>query len=244
MNILKWVAVIVIAFFVGYFSRSPEPVVAPEVIADCLRLDAFKEVQSALQEGQERFERLKAAKAESKASSSRMDEQEKIAEQPVPDIYRQKIPENAIPLAGTGIDPKDYPSKSESNITDEEIDNLVAAPFNESLKRTIGPLREKYKSFAEATEQSDWDSNTQNRMTDALLGNQYSKFIELESLICRADYCEIRGRESKSGVFGLIMSEMMLQDWWKMGHSQWTNGIDSNAFYALITKAPEMQGQQ
>lgn len=244
MNILKWVLVIAVAYVVGYFSRSPERVVAPEVIADCLRLDAFKEVQSALQEGQERFERLEAAKVESKASSSKMNEQKKIAEQPVPDIYPQKMPGNDISLAGPGVDPKDYPPKGESNITDEEIDKLVAAPFNETLKRTSGPLREKYKSFAEATEQSDWDTNTQNRMTDALLGNQYSKFIELESLICRADYCEIRGRESKSGVFGLIMSEMMLQDWWKMGHSQWTNGIDSSAFYALITKAPEMPGQQ
>lgn len=243
MNILKWVAVIVIAYVVGYFSRSPESVVAPEVIADCLRMDAFKEVQSALQEDQERVKRLKAAATESKASSSRMNDQGKIAEQPVPDMYPQKMPENAVPLVGLGVDPKDYPPKGESNITDEEIDKLVAAPFNASLKRTSGPLREKYKSFAEATEQSDWDTNTQNRMTDALLGNQYSKFIELESLICRADYCEIRGRESKSGVFGLIMSEMMLQDWWKMGHSQWTNGIDSNAFYALITKAPEIPGQ-
>ena len=243
MNILKWVLIIIIAYVAGYFSRAPETVVAPEVIADCLRMDAFKEVQSALQEDQERVKRLKAAATESKASSSKMNDQEKIAEQPVPDMYPQKMPENAVPLAGLGVDPKDYPPKGESNITDEEIDNLVVAPFNESLKRTSGPLREKYKSFAEATEQSDWDTNTQNRMRDALLGNQYSKFIELESLICRADYCEIRGRESKSGVFGLIMSEMMLQDWWEMGHSQWTNGIDSNAFYALITKAPEIHGQ-
>lgn len=244
MNILKWVLVIVVAYVARYFSHFPDadPVSGQvsSVSEVCPQsMSASDDVDKGLQHDRERSQRLEKTKQEAKANSSQSKAQEKIVEQPVPDSYPKEKMGAPFPLTGAGFDPKDFPPVEESNITNEEIDKLVAAPFNETLKRTRGPLREKYKDFAEATEQNDWDINTQNRMTDVLLGNQYSKFIELESLICRADYCEIRGRELKPNVFGLIMSEMMLQDWWKMGHSQWTNGMEDGTFYALIAKAPE-----
>lgn len=235
MNILKWVAVIVIAFFVGYFSRSPESVVTPEVIGDCLRLDAFKEVQSALQEDQARVNRLESAATESKASSSKMNRQEKVVEPPVPDQLGQGQAEN--PIATPYVDPsQSQTSQVKSNISDEEIDKLVPAPYNESLKRSNGPLREKYKEFVNSDHQEEWDRNTQNRITDALLGNTYSKFIELESVACKVNYCEVRGRELKPGVINLIFSEMTLQDWWDMGMSHLSSGATDNTFYGLYMR--------
>lgn len=236
MNILKWVAVVVIAYVVGYFSRAPEPVVAPEVIADCLRMDAFKEVQSALQEDQERVKRLKASATESRASSSRMNDQEKIAEQPVSDQLRQPQAEssNATPY----VDPnQQQASQATSNISNEEIDKLVPVPYNEILKRINGPIREKYKEFAESNQQEDWDRNTQNRITDALLGHSYSKFIELESVTCKASLCEVRGRELKPQVINLIFAELQLQEWWDMGTSHLTTGMDK-VFYGLLMRRP------
>jgi hypothetical protein len=236
MNILKWVAVIVIAYAVGYFSRSPEPVVAPEVIADCLRLDAFKEVQSALQEGQERVERLKVAATASKASSSKMNEQEKVAEQPVQDQLQQG--QTKSPVAPPYVDPnQSQASQATSNISDEEIDKLVPVPYNEILKRMKGPIREKYKEFAESNQQEDWDRNTQNRIADALLGHSYSKFIELESVTCKASLCEVRGRELKPQVINLIFAELQLQEWWDMGASHLTTGMDK-VFYGLLMRRP------
>lgn len=243
MQILKWVLVIVIAYVAGYFSHFPDadPVSAEAsfVPEGCpAPLSAFDEIETALQEDRERVKRLEKTKQESNASSSKMNGQEKNAAQQIPDQLQEG--QSKSPITTLDVDPNQpQTSHIESNLSDEEIDKLVAAPFNETLKRTRGPLREQYKNFAEATNQNDWDINTQNRMTDALLGNQYSKFIELESLICRANYCEIRGRELKPNVFGLIMSEMMMQDWWKMGHSLSTNGMKDGAFYALITKATE-----
>jgi hypothetical protein len=242
MNILKWVLVIVIAYMAGYFLHIPD---ADSISAQasfgpvgCLPpFSAFDDIETALQEDRERVKRLEKTKSERNASLSKMNGQEKVAAQNKPDQLPQDQAEN--PIATPYVDPNQpQASQVKSNISDEEIDKLVPAPYNDALKRSNGPLREKYKSFAEATEQNDWDINTQNRMTDALLGNQYSKFIELESLKCRVDYCEVRGRELKPNVFSLIMSEMMLQDWWQMGHSQWSNGMDNGAFYALITKGP------
>ncbi|HTF96137.1 MAG TPA: hypothetical protein VL995_08400 [Cellvibrio sp.] len=239
MNILKWVLVIAIAYVAGYFSHFPlmnQPVKNSLVSDDCPSLSSVTDIEKEAQLDRESLQRVEKRKQGATENSSQSKTQGTA--QSGSDKHSQEKLRDSIPPASVGIDPASSLPMGESNITDEEIDNLVAAPFNETLKKVRGPLREKYKSFAEATEQNDWDINTQNRMTDALLGNQYSKFIELESLICRADYCEIRGRELKPNVFSLIMSEMMLQDWWKMGHSQWTNGMDDGTFYALITKAP------
>ena len=235
MNIVKWVLVIVVAYVVGYFSRSPEPVVAPEVIADCLRLDGLKDVHSALEQDRARMQRVENAKTQSKASSSTMNKPEKVAVQQAPDQLPQGQTPNPIPAPY--VDPyQQQASQTPSKISDEEIDKLVPAPYNEALKRTHGPLREKYKEFADSNQQEDWDRTTQNRITDALLGNTYSKFIELESVVCKVNFCEVRGRELKPQVINLLFSEMMLQDWWDMGMSNLSSGAIDNTFYGLYMR--------
>ncbi|PUA27663.1 MAG: hypothetical protein B0W54_14025 [Cellvibrio sp. 79] len=234
MNVLKWVVVIDTAFSVGYFSRSPEPVAAPEV-ADCLRLDAFKDLQNASLQGGERLKQLEKTNPASNTQPANVEKQDKIAA-PVRSSPERNERTNTPPAVGTA--PAQPATVNETNLSDEEIDKLVAAPFNDVLKKVRGPLREKYKNFAEATEQDEWDRNTQNRITDALMGNAYSKFIELDSIACRASYCEIRGRELKPQVINLMVSEMMLQDWWEMGDVQWTSGAADKTFYALLMKRP------
>lgn len=238
MAILKWIAVIAVAFSVGYFSHSSEPAIESQVIEDCLRFDAFKDVQSALPQDQERVKRLENTSSASGAHASNMQKQDKIAAQDLPGRSLQEKNERASTTPPVSTTPVQPATVTETNLSDEEIDKLVAAPFNEVLKRVRGPLREKYKNFAETTEQSEWDVNTQNRIIDALMGNAYSKFIELESIACRASYCEIRGRELKPQVINLMVSEMMLQDWWEMGDVQWTSGATDKTFYALLMKRP------
>jgi len=240
MNILKWVVVIVVAYLAGYFSHFPdaEPIDAQTsfVPEGCLPpLSAFDEIETALQEDRERVKRLEKTTPESNASSSKMNLQEKIAAQHVPDPLQQGQVES--PIATPYVDPNQpQASQVKSNISDEEIDKLVPAPYNDALKRSNGPLREKYKQFADSNQQEEWDKNTQNRMTDALLGNTYSKFIELESVVCKVNFCEVRGRELKPQVVNLIFSEMMLQDWWDMGMSHLSSGATDNTFYGLYMR--------
>lgn len=236
MNIVKWITVIVIAYIAGYFSRSPEPLVEPKVIADCLQLDAFKEVQSALLADQERTKRLEKTNATTHSSSASGSKREITAAQDAPIQSSQEKLKPAIATPEAATNPTLPSSATETNLSDEEIDRLVAAPFNESLKRVRGPLREKYKEFSETTQQGSWDVNMQNKITDALLGNSYSKFIEVQMVNCKANFCEIRGRELKQGVINLIFSEMSLQDWWDVGHSQWSNGGENHVFYGLLLK--------
>ena len=57
----------------------------------------------------------------------------------------------------------------------------------------------------------------QNKLSDAILGHPYAKFIDLELLQCKVDFCEIRLYETREGAWSLIMAEMRLQDWWTLG---------------------------
>jgi len=240
MHILKWVLVIAIAYVAGYFSHFPDadPISAQAsfVPEGCPPpLNAFDEIETALQEDRERVKRLEKTKQESNASSSKINGQEKNAAQDVPDQLQQGQAEN--PIATPKVDTNQpQTSQVKSNISNEEIDRLVPAPYNDMLKRSNGPLREKYKEFVDSNQQKEWDKNTQNRITDALLGSTYSKFIELESVVCKVNFCEVRGRELKPQVVNLIFSEMMLQDWWDMGASHLSSGATDNTFYGLYMR--------
>ncbi len=132
---------------------------------------------------------------------------------------------------------KSYPNE----MTDEEIDAAIPAPFNNSLKRTHGPLRVKYKDFIGASQPANWDMMMQNKISDALFSNPYAKFIQLESLQCKANLCEIRLYESKNGVWSFILSEMRLQDWWEFGgtHSSGSSDTEGKHIYFVLLARKE-----
>ena len=243
MNILKWIGVIVVAYAAGYFSHFPDVgsfnAHAPFVPEGCPPpLSAFDDIDKALVQDKERMKRLEKAKPVANAEPAKAVNQEKGATRDEWGSSPQAQPEASIAEQKASENPTQPSSAGVSNITDEEIDKIVPSPFNEHVKRTPGKLREKLKEFSEATEQDEWDINIQNKVTDFLLGSSYSKFIELHSVNCKANFCEIRGRELKTNVFGVLFPEMMLQDWWDIADSQWSNGGASGEFYALVIRRP------
>jgi hypothetical protein len=127
---------------------------------------------------------------------------------------------------------KDYPNE----ITAEEIDRVLPAPFNDSFKHAHGFLREKYKDFVANTLPNDWDTRMQNKISDFIFSNPYSKFINVESLMCKSGLCEIRLFETKQGTFSAILSEMALQDWWDVGgyHASGNAVADGRTAYHVL----------
>ncbi|WP_331352423.1 hypothetical protein [Cellvibrio sp. UBA7671] len=125
-------------------------------------------------------------------------------------------------------------------LTDEQIDKLVPAPFNQYLKGHDSALLEKYRKFSEQESPSSQDSDISNKISDAIASNPYSKFLNIESFQCKANFCEIRLYESKSGVWSYIQAEMSLQDWWKFQSSS-AHGFDTgkenvSGWYVLLTR--------
>lgn len=244
MNILKWVLVIVVAYLVGYFSHFPDAKLnaqASFVPEDCPpSLSAFDDLDKALLEDKERMKRLEKTKKAADAKPTKTANQERAATQDAHGRLPQAQTESPVASPEVGINPMHSSSAGASNITDEEIDKLVPAPFNEQVKKIPGKIREKLKEFSEAAEQDGWDINAQNKMTDYLLGNSYSKFVELHSVNCYANLCEVRGRELKPNVFGVLFPEMMMQDWWDMAESQWSSGGIDGQVYALFLRRPSI----
>jgi hypothetical protein len=131
-------------------------------------------------------------------------------------------------------------NKYPNEISDDEIDKILPAPFNQRLKNHHGTLREKYKKYAETSQPLDWDKNMQNKLNDAIFSNPYSKFLKVKSLQCKANLCEIQVFETKSGVWSYIHSEMQLQDWWDIGGASASGfGTDvesTKGWYVLLSK--------
>lgn len=131
-------------------------------------------------------------------------------------------------------------SEKKRPLTDEQIDKLVPAPFNQYLKGHDSALLEKYRKFSEQENPSSQDSDISNKISDAIASNPYSKFLNIESFQCKANFCEIRLYESKSGVWSYIQAEMSLQDWWKFQSSS-AHGFDTgkenvSGWYVLLTR--------
>ncbi len=131
-----------------------------------------------------------------------------------PETYKQDLPQPAKNNPQPIFVPNSRPDNRTSSISDDEIDKIVPAPFNQIAKGKQGDLREGLRKFADTADPNTSDANLANKMTDFILSHPRAQSIHLDSVICKADLCEIRLFEIKNGTWSVIFSEMALQDWW------------------------------
>lgn len=233
MKNIFWLTAIVLAFFAGYFTHS-----VTEIPAEAVHISAPVENSSTnTPTSSEQLSTAAKAVFAEKQKQSASSSQAQTTSEPNTRVASVSHAANSSVAADTN---NAAANKYPNEISDEEIDKLIPTPFNQSLKNNHGKLREKYKDFAATNQQQDWDINTQNKLSDAILSNPYAKFLTIESLQCRANLCEIRLYESKNGVWSLIQSEMRLQDWWDFGTSS-SSGFNTNTpsvigYYVLLQR--------
>jgi hypothetical protein len=214
-----WIAAIILAFGAGYFARGANQTAqVTQIQADSTQ--ATGKLEAAQISGKELSAAAKAAFAAKENIAAKSANQTT----PQPNTERAATPQTAptpqaatSPVATDANNPaaKKYPNE----ISDEDIDKVIPFPFNQKLKNHHGDLREKYKDFAAANQQSEWDKTMQNKLSDSISSNPYAKFLTIESLQCKMNLCEIRLYETKDGAWSLIMAEMRIQDWWDIGGS-------------------------
>lgn len=146
----------------------------------------------------------------------------------------------AAPPTNINTSEKSSIASSVKPLAEAEIDKLVPEPFNQYLKGHDAALLEKYRKFSEQENPSSQDSDILNKISDAIASNPYSKFLNIESFQCKANFCEIRLYESKPGVWSYIQAEMSLQDWWRFqsssAHGFETGKENINGWYVLLTR--------
>lgn len=214
MKNILWLTAIVFAFVAGYFTHS-----VTEAPAEATRVapTVAATIENSLTNTPVSSEQLSAtAKAvfAEKQKQSASSSQTQTTSAPNTGIASASHAANSSVAADTN---NSAANKYPDEISDEEIDKAIPAPFNQSLKNRHGDLRGKYKDFAATNQQQDWDRNIQNKLTDAILSSPYAKFLTIESLQCKANLCEIRLYETKEGAWSVIMAEMRLQEWWDFG---------------------------
>jgi hypothetical protein len=208
-----WITAIVLAFVAGYFTRgasqSTSPASPQAEITQPINKAADAQVSS---------EQLSAAaKAVFAAKEKATPKAQQIQNTPEPQTGAAVAPKTAADPAQVVDSNNPTVKKYPNEISDEDIDKFIPAPFNQKLKNHHGELREKYKDFAATNQQLEWDKNMQNKLSDSISSNPYAKFLTIESLQCKVNLCEIRLYETKEGAWSLIMAEMRLQDWWDFG---------------------------
>jgi len=151
---------------------------------------------------------------------------------------KSQLPVGSAPVVRRAADD----AKKSDAITDDEIDAVIPAPFNNQLKGMHGYLRDKYKEFVATEQADDWDVKMKTHIEDAIYSNPYGKDLIVESLNCKMGLCELRLYETKNGAWSFIHSEMGLQSWWDIGASSSSgfvaqlNGKDITAYYVLMSK--------
>ncbi len=237
MKNVFWFTAIILAFFAGYFTHSAtETSVATTQAAHNVAAPVENSSTNTSVSSEQLGATAKAVFAEKQKYSASSSQVKTTSEPNTAVASASHAANSSVAPDANNTAANKYPNE----ISDEDIDKVIPAPFNQSLKNRHGDLREKYKDFAATNQQQDWDRNIQNKLTDAILSSPYAKFLNIESLQCKANLCEIRLYETKNGVWSLIQAEMRLQDWWDFGTSS-SSGFNTNTpsvlgYYVLLQR--------
>jgi len=127
----------------------------------------------------------------------------------------------------------------ESDVTDEEMENLVPKPFKSFLSSFRGDTRNDIFDFHNQEDDLDWGYDQQNNISDYVQTHYEGTSVELISVICKQPRCEVLVTEKQEDAWNKIMKDMTQQAWWKF--SSFTSSTRSNAenelsIYAFLSQ--------
>ena len=127
----------------------------------------------------------------------------------------------------------------ESDVTDEEMENLVPKPFKSFLSAFRGDTRNDIFDFHNQEDDLDWGYDQQNNISDYVQTHYEGTSVELISVICKQPRCEVLVTEKQEDAWNKIMKDMTQQAWWKF--SSFTSSTRSNAenelsIYAFLSQ--------
>jgi len=104
---------------------------------------------------------------------------------------------------------------NDSDITTKQMEDLVVAPFKDYVASFTGAMRDEVYNFHQAEDDFDWGYNMQNQISDFILTHYHYTDINLVSVLCREQKCELLVIENVEGSWNKIAQELAQQSWWK-----------------------------
>ncbi|MFO1389460.1 hypothetical protein [Cellvibrio sp.] len=207
-----WIAALVASFAAGFgihaFISTPDSTVSVQAQSQLSNLD-----EKTLD-----IDAIKFPDGSIQSSSSVKDTESKssIAHSSQSGASNSSSSSSTAASAETGPDPTNSLSSTPPNqLSDEEIDQNIPKPFNDSFKKAHQSLKEKYKDFLETNNQrkDDWDIRMQGLLTDFVMSRPLATDIKIESIRCNANMCEMRLFEQKKFLLLGLFGDLMQQPW-------------------------------
>jgi hypothetical protein len=111
----------------------------------------------------------------------------------------------------------------ESDISTEQMEALVTEPFKNNISSFTGTQRNEIYSFHQEEDDLDWGYNMQNYISDFVLTHYNSNEINLVSVICKQQSCELLIAQHVDGTWQKIAQDLGDQTWWKFRSSSSTS---------------------
>jgi len=102
-----------------------------------------------------------------------------------------------------------------SDITSKQMEDLVVAPFKDHIASYTGAMRNQIYNFHQAEDDLDWGYTMQNNISDFVLTHYNSSEINLVSVVCKLQSCELLVIENVEGSWREIAKALAQQSWWK-----------------------------
>lgn len=117
----------------------------------------------------------------------------------------------------------------DSNVSTSQMEALVDEPFKGLINSFTGVTRDQIYNFHQAEEDADWGYNMQNNISDLINTHYEVNDINLVSVICKQQQCEIQVIQHADEAWNKISQDLMEQDWWTFTSTISSAGNASNS---------------
>jgi len=126
---------------------------------------------------------------------------------------------------------------NDSDISTQQMATLVVAQFKDYIGKLKGVDRDDIYKFHQADDDVDWGYNMQNFISDFVLTHYDANDINLISVICKQQQCELLVTEHVDGAWEKIIQDLAQQPWWQFTSSSSSSGNapDSKNDIAIYT---------
>lgn len=222
MNKIKQLIILFVGIFIGYLiadftsnnisedinlsQAKPSPTIKSQVISEEVTAKNNKEIniQSVLPVIKQPNNLKDATKPLSNTSVEDLENKYQQLNQ----AYQRS--KNKVSLLQRQLDELD-----DSDITTAQMEDLVVEPFKDHVGKFTGVMRDQVYNFHQTEDDFDWGYNMQNAISDFILTHYHYTDINLVSVLCKAQKCELLVIENIEGSWNKIAQELAQQPWWK-----------------------------
>lgn len=117
-----------------------------------------------------------------------------------------------------------------------EVEPLLPQPFAGLIAGSKGTLVERFQQLEKEAVDYDWAPLMEQRIADFISLHHLSSAIQLQSVRCKTNICEMRGFELEPQSWNQVLSSMQAQPWWQFNstHSSSQSSNDFGQFFYTV----------